>query len=192
MNIEKYTERVRGFIQSAQSLAVREGHQQFSPLHILKVLLDDSEGLAGGLIDRSGGNSRAILQATEAELSKMPKVSGGGAGQIYLAPATARAFEAAEQAAVEMLIRLADEYGARVHVVHLAAASAIESLRDARRRGVPITVETCPHYLTFCAEEIPDGATLFKCAPPIREASVRARLWDALTDGAIDLVATDQ
>jgi len=99
MNIEKYTERVRGFIQSAQSLAVREGHQQFSPLHILKVLLDDSEGLAGGLIDRAGGNSRAILQSTEAALSKMPKVSGSGAGQVYLAPATARAFDAAEQAA---------------------------------------------------------------------------------------------
>ena len=99
MNIEKYTERVRGFIQSAQSLAVREGHQQFSPLHILKVLLDDSEGLAGGLIDRAGGNSRSILQATEAELGKMPKVSGAGAGQVYLAPATARALEASEQAA---------------------------------------------------------------------------------------------
>ncbi|WP_295846884.1 ATP-dependent chaperone ClpB [Tardiphaga sp.] len=99
MNIEKYTERVRGFIQSAQSLAVREGHQQFSPLHILKVLLDDSEGLAGGLIDRAGGHSRMILQATEAELGKMPKVSGAGAGQVYLAPATARALEASEQAA---------------------------------------------------------------------------------------------
>ncbi|WP_371422007.1 ATP-dependent chaperone ClpB [Tardiphaga sp.] len=99
MNIEKYTERVRGFIQSAQSLAVREGHQQFSPLHILKVLLDDSEGLAGGLIDRAGGNSRAILKATETELGKIPKVSGAGAGQVYLAPATARAFDAAEQAA---------------------------------------------------------------------------------------------
>ncbi|ABD89801.1 ATP-dependent chaperone ClpB [Rhodopseudomonas palustris] len=99
MNIEKYTERVRGFIQSAQSLAVREGHQQFSPLHILKVLLDDSEGLAGGLIDRSGGNSRAILKATEDALNKMPKVSGAGAGQVYLAPDTARAFDAAEQAA---------------------------------------------------------------------------------------------
>src|ERR1700736_1318102 len=99
MNIEKYTERVRGFIQSAQSLAIREGHQQFSPLHILKVLLDDSEGLAGGLIDRAGGNSRAILKATEDALAKLPKVSGSGAGQVYLAPATARAFETAEQAA---------------------------------------------------------------------------------------------
>src|SRR6267142_1789430 len=99
MNIEKYTERARGFIQSAQSLAVGDGHQQFSSLHMLKVLLDDSEGLAGGLIDRAGGNSRAILKATEDALKKLPKVSGSGAGQIYLAPDMARAFDAAEKAA---------------------------------------------------------------------------------------------
>jgi len=99
MNIEKYTERARGFIQSAQSLAQRDGHQQFSPLHMLKVLLDDSEGLAGGLIDRAGGNSRAILKATEDALKKLPKVSGSGAGQVYLAPELARAFDAAEKAA---------------------------------------------------------------------------------------------
>ena len=99
MNIEKYTERARGFIQSAQSLAMRDGHQQFSPLHLLKVLLDDSEGLAGGLIDRAGGNSRAILKATEEALGKLPKVSGSGAGQIYLAPELARAFDASEKAA---------------------------------------------------------------------------------------------
>jgi ATP-dependent Clp protease ATP-binding subunit ClpB len=98
MNIEKYTERARGFIQSAQSLAMREGHQQFTTLHVLKVLLDDSEGLAGGLIDRSGGNSRAILKATEEALDKLPKVSGSGAGQVYLAPDLARAFDAAEKA----------------------------------------------------------------------------------------------
>src|SRR5664279_2549733 len=88
MNIEKYTERARGFIQSAQSLAMRDGHQQFSPLHMLKVLLDDGEGLAGGLIDRAGGNSRAILKATEDALGKLPKVSGSGAGQVYQAPDT--------------------------------------------------------------------------------------------------------
>ncbi len=99
MNIEKYTERARGFVQSAQSLAMRDGHQQFSPLHMLKVLLDDSEGLAGGLIDRAGGNSRAILKATEDALKKLPKVSGSGAGQVYLAPELARAFDAAEKAA---------------------------------------------------------------------------------------------
>src|ERR1700758_3297755 len=99
MNIEKNTERARGFIQSAQSLAVRDGHQQFSPLHLLKVLLDDQEGLAGGLIDRAGGNSRAILKATEDALNKLPKVSGSGAGQVYLSPELARGFDAAEKAA---------------------------------------------------------------------------------------------
>src|ERR1700753_1883158 len=99
MNIERYTERSRGFVQSAQSLAMREGHQQFSTLHVLKVLLDDSEGLAGGLIDRAGGNSRAILKATEDARGKLPKVSCSGAGQVYLAPDLARAFDAAEKAA---------------------------------------------------------------------------------------------
>src|SRR5204862_6747542 len=98
MNIEKYTERARGFIQSAQSLAMRDGHQQFSPLHLRKVLLGDSEGLAGGLIDRAGGNSRAILKATEDALNQLPEVSGRGAGQIYLAPELARAFGAGEEA----------------------------------------------------------------------------------------------
>ena len=98
MNIEKYTERVRGFVQSAQSLALREGHQQFAPEHVLKVLLDDPDGLAAGLIDRAGGNSREALQATEAALAKFPKVSGGS-GQLYMAQATARVFDAAEKAA---------------------------------------------------------------------------------------------
>ncbi|MHC6153994.1 ATP-dependent chaperone ClpB [Bradyrhizobium elkanii] len=99
MNSEKYTDRARGFIQSAQSLATREGNQQFTPLHVLKVLLDDNEGLAAGLIDRAGGNSRAILHATEAALAKLPKVSGSGAGQVYMAPDTARLFTAAEELA---------------------------------------------------------------------------------------------
>src|SRR5467141_120442 len=99
MDIEKYTERARGFIQAAQSLAMREGHQQFSSLHLLKVLLDDSEGLAAGLIDRAGGSSRAILKATEDALNKLPKGSGGGAGQVYLAPELARAFDTAEKVA---------------------------------------------------------------------------------------------
>src|SRR6188474_1623495 len=98
MNFEKYTDRARGFIQSAQSMALREGHQQFAPEHLLKVLLDDPEGLAGGLIDRSGGQSRQALQAVDATLARRPKVSGGGAGQIYLDPALARVFDAAEKA----------------------------------------------------------------------------------------------
>jgi ATP-dependent Clp protease ATP-binding subunit ClpB len=98
MNFEKYTDRARGFVQSAQSLAQREGHQQFAPEHLLKVLLDDPEGLAAGLIDRSGGNSRQALQAVEVALNKLPKVSGAGAGQVYLAQSLARVFDAAEKA----------------------------------------------------------------------------------------------
>ena len=98
MNFEKYTDRARGFVQSAQGLALREGHQQFVPDHLLKVLLDDPEGLAAGLIDRSGGNSRQALQSVEAALAKRPKISGGGAGQVYLDPALARVFDAAEKA----------------------------------------------------------------------------------------------
>ncbi len=98
MNFDKYTDRSRGFVQSAQSLAQREGHQQFAPEHLLKVLLDDPEGLAAGLIDRSGGDSRKALAAVEAALAKRPKVSGAGAGQIYLDAALARVFDAAEKA----------------------------------------------------------------------------------------------
>ena len=98
MDFEKFTDRARGFVQSAQSLALREGHQQFSTEHLLKVLLDDPEGLAAGLIDRSGGNSRQALRDVEASLAKRPKVSGAGAGQIYLDPALARVFDAAEKA----------------------------------------------------------------------------------------------
>src|SRR5258706_3967808 len=95
MDIEKYTDRSKGFIQSAQSLALREGHQQFTAEHLLKVLLDDPEGLAAGLIDRAGGRSRDALRETEAALAKLPKVSGGGAGQVYLQAALARIFDQA-------------------------------------------------------------------------------------------------
>src|SRR5437016_7433803 len=97
MNIEKLTDRARGFVQSYQSLALREGNQQFAPDHLLKVLLDDPEGLAAGLIDRSGGRSREALSAVEAALAKRPKVEGGGAGQLYLEPALARVFDTAEK-----------------------------------------------------------------------------------------------
>src|SRR5258707_662700 len=99
MNCEKYTDRARGFVQSAQSLALREGHQQFGTEHLLKVLLDDPEGLAAGLIDRSGGRSREALAAVEAALAKRPKVEGSGAGQLYMEPALARVFETAEKVA---------------------------------------------------------------------------------------------
>src|SRR5262252_8135021 len=96
MNQEKYTDRMRGFLQSAQMLALREGHQRLVPDHLLKVLLDDPEGLAANLIGSAGGDSRSVHRAVEANLAKLPKVEGQGAGQIYMAPETARVFEQAE------------------------------------------------------------------------------------------------
>ena len=124
MDFEKYTERARGFVQSAQALALREGHQQFTPDHLLKVLLDDPEGLAAGLIDRAGGNSRMALSEVEAALNKMPKVSGGGAGQIYLAPALARVFDQAQKVAG----KAGDSF---VTVERLLLALALEKDSDA-------------------------------------------------------------
>ncbi len=97
----------------------------------------------------------------------------------------------AETDAIELLIRLAEEYRAPIHIVHLSSRRALPMLSRARERGVPITVETCMHYLWFAAEEIRDGATEFKCAPPIRGAVNRDALWQALNDGLIDMVTTD-
>jgi allantoinase len=96
-----------------------------------------------------------------------------------------------EDAAIAMLIELCRETGCHVHIVHLSAATSLPSLRAAKAEGLPISVETCPHYLCLEAESIPDGATLFKCAPPIRERENREALWQGLFDGVIDFVITD-
>lgn len=98
---------------------------------------------------------------------------------------------AAEDRAVELMIRLARDTGARVHIVHHASADSLAALERARDAGLPITAETCPHYLHFAAEDIPDGATAFKCAPPIREAENRERLWDGLARGVLDQIVSD-
>jgi allantoinase len=98
---------------------------------------------------------------------------------------------AAENDAIELLLRLAVEFGARVHIVHLSSSDAIPRIQKAKASGLPVSVETCPHYLTFRADEIPDGATQFKCAPPLRELENREKLWAGLQDGVIDLIATD-
>jgi allantoinase len=97
----------------------------------------------------------------------------------------------AEDAAIELVLRLARETGARAHVVHLSSSDALGLFRRAREDKTRVTVETCPHYLTFAAEQIPDGATEYKCAPPIREEENRERLWDALREGLVDQVVTD-
>ncbi len=96
-----------------------------------------------------------------------------------------------EEDAIALLLRLCREYRCHTHIVHLADADALPSLAAARAAQLPLTVETCPHYLYFAAEEIPDGATAFKCAPPIRERENRERLWQGLRDGTIDLIVSD-
>ena len=150
MDFEKYTDRSRGFIQSAQSLAAREGHQQFATEHLLKVLLDDPEGLAAGLIDRSGGNSRQALAAVEAALAKRPKVSGGGAGQIYLDPPLVRAFDTAEKAGE----KAGDSF---VTVERLLLALALEKGSDAGK--ILANAGVTPQNLNAAIEALRKGRT---------------------------------
>jgi allantoinase len=120
-------------------------------------------------------------------LRKLPK----GASPKQHATWLASRPREAEDEAIALLIRRAREFKARVHVVHLSSSDAIPQFASAREQGIAVTAETSPHYLTFIAEEIADGATEFKCAPPIRERENREKLWDALADGTIDLIATD-
>jgi allantoinase len=97
----------------------------------------------------------------------------------------------AENEAVALMLKLARETGCRIHIVHHSSADALAMLRQAKGSGLPLTVETCPHYLYFAAEAIPDGATEFKCCPPIRERENREALWQALGDGTIDFIVSD-
>jgi len=150
MNFEKYTERARGFVQSAQSLALREGHQQFASEHLLKVLLDDPEGLAAGLIDRSGGRSREALREVEAALKKRPKVEGAGAGQLYIEPALARVFDTAEKAAE----KAGDSF---VTVERLLLALAIEKDSDAGK--ILARAGVTPQKLNAAIEDLRKGRT---------------------------------
>ena len=190
MNLDKYTERARGFIQSAQSLALREGHQQFTPEHLLKVLLDDDQGLSAGLIDKAGGRSRDALAAVELALAKLPKVQGSGAGQLYLAPTTARLFDNAEKIAQKagdsfvtverLLLALAMEKGAEAAKI-LAAAGvsaqtlnlAIEDLRKGRSAD-SASAENAYDALKKYARNLTDAARAGKLDPVIgRDEEIR-------------------
>jgi ATP-dependent Clp protease ATP-binding subunit ClpB len=170
MNIEKYTDRSKGFIQSAQSLALREGHQQFTPEHILKVLLDDPEGLAAGLIDRSGGASRQALLAVEAALGKMPKVTGGGSGQVYLAPTTTRVFDIAEK----MAEKAGDSF---VTVERLLLGLALE--KDSEAAKILAKAGVNPQNLNAAIEALRKGRTA--------DSSSAENAYDALKKYARDL-----
>ena len=170
MDFEKYTDRSRGFVQSAQSLAQREGHQQFAPDHLLKVLLDDPEGLAAGLIDRAGGNSRAALAAVEAALAKRPKISGGGAGQVYLDPALARVFDTAEKAGE----KAGDSF---VTVERLLLALALEKNSEAGK--ILANAGVTPQTLNAAIEALRKGRTA--------DSASAENAYDALKKYARDL-----
>ena len=149
MNIEKYSERVRGFIQSAQTMALSRNHQQFTPEHILKVLVDDEEGLAGSLIDRAGGRSKDVRLAVDTALEAMPKVEGGN-GQLYLAQPLAKVFAAAE----ELAKKAGDSF---VTVERLLTALAIE--KSAKSSEILSKAGVTPQGLNRVIEDVRKGRT---------------------------------
>jgi allantoinase len=155
------------------------GAPEFPPL--------DDAGLHAALREIAAFDGLLVAHAEDADvIAAAPQPAGPGYG-AFLASRP----PAAEETAIGRLLAAACDTGARVHVVHLADGDALPLLRKARADGVRVTVETCPHYLTFAAEEVPDGATPFKCCPPIRGARHREALWSALAAGDVDLVVSD-
>ena len=155
------------------------GVPEFPPL--------DDAGLRAALAELATVDG---LLVAHAEDEQVIAAAPGPAGASYAAFLASRP-PAAEETAIGRLVAATRDTGARSHVVHLADGDALPLLRAARASGVRITVETCPHYLTFAAEDVPDGDTAYKCCPPIREAAHREALWGALTAGDVDLVVSD-
>jgi ATP-dependent Clp protease ATP-binding subunit ClpB len=171
MNIEKYTERARGFIQSAQTLALGKGHQQFAPIHLLKVLLDDEQGMANGLIERAGGDPKGARAAVEAAMTKIPTVSGDGS-QLYLGRELAKVFDTAESAAQ----KAGDSF---VTVERLLLALVVEKDTDAGR--ILSSAGVTPQALNGAIEAIRKGRTA--------DSASAESSYDALKKYARDLTA---
>ena len=170
MNIEKYTDRAKGFLQAAQTIALREGHQQFTAEHLLKALLDDNEGMAAGLIGRAGGDPKLALQLTDAALAKLPKVTGGGGP--HLTPGLARVFDTAEKAAE----KAGDSF---VTVERLLLALAVEKDTEAGKALAKAGVN--PQGLNAAIEAIRKGRTA--------DSASAEQAYDALKKYARDLTA---
>ena len=170
MNFEKLTDRSKGFFQSAQSLAIREGHQRLTPEHLLKVLLDDSEGLAAGLISRSGGRPGEALAGVEQALDKIPKVSGAGAGQLYIAPQLAKVLDQAEKIAG----KAGDSY---ITVERLLLALAME--KDAETAKILADAGVTPTGLNAAINDLRKGRTA--------DSASAEQAYDALKRYARDL-----
>ena len=143
--------------------------------------------LEGYLRVLAGLGSPLLVHAEDARVVAAAPPASGRRYADFLASRPGEA----EDLAVAQVVEAARRTGGRAHVLHLSSADALELLAGARRDGLAVSAETCPHYLTFDAESIPDGATLLKCCPPIREAANRERLWWGLADGVLDLVASD-
>jgi len=171
MNIEKYSERVRGFIQSAQTQALSRNHQQFTPEHLLKVLVEDPEGLAASLISRAGGDPRAVLVAVEGALNKLPKVEGGN-GQLYLSQPLAKVFSTAE----EMATKAGDSF---VTVERLLTALAVE--KSAKTADILAKAGVTAQALNAAINEIRKGRTA--------DSASAEQGYDALKKYARDLTA---
>ncbi|SEQ31354.1 ATP-dependent Clp protease ATP-binding subunit ClpB [Devosia sp. YR412] len=169
MNIEKYTERARGFIQSAQTIALGKGHQQFAPIHLLKVLMDDDQGMASGLIERAGGDAQTVRAAVEAAIAKIPTVSGD-AGQLYLGRELARVFETSESAAQ----KAGDSY---VTVERLLLALVVEKDTDAGK--ILSSAGVTPQGLNAAIEAIRKGRNA--------DSATAENSYDALKKYARDL-----
>ena len=158
---------------------LHSGVEEFPPL--------DASGLKAALAEVAGFDGLVIVHAEDRETID---ASPSAAGPRYAGFLTSRPKEA-EERAIAHVVDAARETGARAHILHLSDADALPLIARARAEGVRLSVETCPHYLTLTAEEIPDGATQFKCCPPIREAGNRDRLWQGLAGGVIETVVSD-
>src|SRR5436305_8216627 len=182
MELEKYTDRAKGFMQAAQTLALRSGHQRLTPEHLVKVLLEDPEGLCANLIRAAGGDAKAALAATDAELAKQPKVEGSGAGQVYMSPELARVWDAAEKIAE----KAGDSY---VTVERMLLALAMASDTPAGRTLAAAGVS--PQSLNSAIEQVRKGR---KADSPSAEESYDALkkyardLTEAARDGKLDPV----
>ena len=168
MNLEKYTDRLKGFVQSAQQLALREGHQQFTPLHLLKVLLDDDQGMTASLIAAAGGDARLAQADVNAALDKMPKVEGGS-GQLYLAPETARVFDTAEKLAE----KAGDSFVTVERLLHALIIEKSEAADILNKAGVT------PVALNKAIDEMRGGRTA--------DSASAEETYEALKKYAIDL-----
>jgi allantoinase len=155
------------------------GVPEFPPL--------DPAGLAAAMTEIAAFGGLLIAHAEDPGVIAAAPAPAGRSYPAFLASRP----PGAEVAAVRGLLATARQTGCRVHIVHLSAAAALPDIAAARRDGVPVTAETCPHYLALAAEDVPDGGTAFKCCPPIRPAANRDALWQALADGLIDCVVSD-